>query len=602
MLNIGDIVGKYRVLSFVGEGGFANVYEVEHTILGSRHALKILDTGLGRHQDVRHRFVAEGRIQAQLQHPHIVSVTDVIVEEGIAGLVLQFIDGVTLETHLERTGAGLPIAEIQQIMGPVLQAVQFAHERGIVHRDLKPGNIMLRPDSNGAVFAVVLDFGIAKILTGESGDRKGPRTRTGAMMGTPNYMSPEQAVAVQDVDERTDVFSLATIIFEMASGKLAFDGKSDWQIINNIVEGRRTPFDLSLVAGGLDRVLARALEPDRERRTPSCAALQLELMGVGDEATPPAQAQSESRQPPKRKPKPSRKWSFTRAAATSLTLGVFALSAAALVVALLVLANAPGLEELTPSKVAIAGDLPMTLVTVEATTGDQKQIWAGQTEVPLKVWMAHSRRRPWAKDDAKFKEECGRYKGVDLVQSDFPVICVSWFEAIEFANIMSAASGLAAAYEIHPNGTVRWIRDSPGYRLPTRVEWRAAAADSAINAASESTICRFGNVGDRDAKRLHGWTSPTYDRCSDGFPHLAPIGSFQPTHAGLHDVVGNVWEWVWDTADGNLTDEAIAGASHLYLGGGWATDPHTALPTAQTSDIDTTRRRTVGLRLVRNVR
>ena len=275
MLEPGARVDRYLVEQLLGDGGFATVWKVQHEALGSIHALKVLDARLVEDPEIRNRFLAEGRIQAQLRHPHIVSVTDLVALPGVAGLVMAFIDGHTLEAHLEARAGPMRPADVRLLMSPVLDAVGFAHARGVVHRDLKPANIMLAQDGPRQPWPVVLDFGIAKLT--EHALVRGTRrmsTRSGLRMGTPHYMSPEQIQGSELVDHRTDIFALGAILHELLAGEMAFDGASEFEAMRRIVEGdRRRLASIRPELARLDEVLDHALATDPEQRFGSCEAL-----------------------------------------------------------------------------------------------------------------------------------------------------------------------------------------------------------------------------------------------------------------------------------------------------------------------------------------
>jgi len=271
----GDLIDRYRVERLIGQGGMAAVYEVRHTILGNAFALKVLDPRLAEDPDIRDRFLGEGRIQAQLQHDHIVRVLDVVAVPGIAGLVMELVVGEGLDAHLAEVGRPLPMQTIQAILLPVTEAVGYAHGKGVVHRDLKPENIVLRARPDGRPDPVVLDFGVAKIAAG-GGVAPAPKqqTRQGSPMGTLAYMAPEQVKDAADVDARADVYALGAILYEMATGELAFAGHSDYAVMQNIVQGNYPAPGPRMVHPdpGLEACIARALAVDRDHRTPDCAS------------------------------------------------------------------------------------------------------------------------------------------------------------------------------------------------------------------------------------------------------------------------------------------------------------------------------------------
>ena len=185
--------------------------------LGTTHALKLL---LHQSEALSDRLLLEGQIQARIGHPNVVSVTDVIRIDNQIGLLMEFIDANSLHDLAQQRGP-MPVGEVLHLMTPVLDCVHTAHQAGILHRDLKPANILLR--KKGDTFEpMVTDFGIARVRSEEF---KAEHTADGTVMGSPGYMAPEQFIDPNDVDVRTDIFSLGTIVYEMLAGKPAFKGK-----------------------------------------------------------------------------------------------------------------------------------------------------------------------------------------------------------------------------------------------------------------------------------------------------------------------------------------------------------------------------------------
>ncbi len=274
MLAPGTNVGRYVVQSVLGEGGMAVVYRVTQEQLGTTFALKVLT--LNR-TDIRERFVQEGKLQAGLRHPNIVSVFDLVDVEGSPGLLLEFVDGQSLS---ERIGKGpIPLDEAESIFRGVVAGVSTAHRHGIVHRDLKPGNVLLTM-VDGQPIPKVADFGLAKIAEAEGG-----ATRTGTTMGTPSYMAPEQIRDAKHVDARADVFALGAILYELVTGKQAFPGDDILTVMTAVSAGDYPP-PMPLVPGLPARfatTIEGALRTDPAQRIPSCEAL---LATLRDETLP----------------------------------------------------------------------------------------------------------------------------------------------------------------------------------------------------------------------------------------------------------------------------------------------------------------------------
>ena len=203
-ITIGDIVERYQVESMLGEGGMAVVYAVRHTTLGTKHALKLLTLS---NPKIRERLIREGKVQAGLQHPNVVTVTDVLDVDGAPALLMEKIDGPDLQTWLHEHTPDLNQA--RHVFDCILSAMEHAHSLNIVHRDLKPANVLMAQNHQGQWIPKVTDFGLAKAL---ARDADPSSTRTGQPMGTPAYMSPEQVRDAKNVDQRTDIFALGCIL------------------------------------------------------------------------------------------------------------------------------------------------------------------------------------------------------------------------------------------------------------------------------------------------------------------------------------------------------------------------------------------------------
>ena len=280
MLQPGDIVGRRRVELVLGEGGAATVYRVRHTVLGTLHALKVLHVV---HPDLRERLLEEGRIQARLRHPHILSVHDVLTVSESPALLMDFVAGGTLASRLSGSGMDRETALARFI--EVVEGVAHAHADGVLHRDLHPGNVLL-DDSSGSEIAVVSDFGIARVL--DEGSAR--RTRTGVAMGTPAYMAPEQAAGSKDTDARADIFSLGVMLYRLMTGRLPFEDEDAVAALLAAREGRwMPPGDLVPdLSPALCRVIERSLAPDPADRWLDCTALLDALREAESDSVPEA--------------------------------------------------------------------------------------------------------------------------------------------------------------------------------------------------------------------------------------------------------------------------------------------------------------------------
>ncbi|MGE0359595.1 MAG: protein kinase [Vicinamibacterales bacterium] len=250
---IGQHLGHYRIVRQIGAGGMGVVYEAEDTTLGRQVALKVLPPGLAADGDRRQRFAREAKAVAALNHPNIVTLHSVEEAGGVHFITMELVKGRTLAELLPRRG--LSLDRFFALAIPLADAVSAAHQQGIAHRDLKPANVMVGDDGR----LKVLDFGLAKGMDG-AGDVAGPTqsaTGAGLTIGTPAYMSPEQAQG-EHVDTRSDIFSLGIVFYEMLTGRRPFDGDNAAAVMSAIL--RDTPKPVSELQPAVPRALARMVE------------------------------------------------------------------------------------------------------------------------------------------------------------------------------------------------------------------------------------------------------------------------------------------------------------------------------------------------------
>src|SRR4030095_14557227 len=266
---IGQTISHYLMVEKIGAGGMGVVYKAKDTRLARFVALKFLPEGVAHDPQALERFRREARAASVLNHPGICTIYDIGEQDGRAFIAMEFIDGETLRSHIH--GKALPLEEMLKLGTQIAEALDAAHAEGIIHRDIKPANIFVTKRGQ----AKVLDFGLAKFVPKElasasedfGGESSDSNSIVGIISGTPSYMSPEQ-IRGDDLDPRTDIFSLGLVLYEMATGRKAFVGGTGGTIIEAVLT--RPPVSVRSinldVPQRLERIIDKALHKDRGQR------------------------------------------------------------------------------------------------------------------------------------------------------------------------------------------------------------------------------------------------------------------------------------------------------------------------------------------------
>jgi eukaryotic-like serine/threonine-protein kinase len=287
---LGKRLGPYEILSSIGAGGMGEVYRARDTRLDRIVAIKVLPTHLADRSELRERFEREARTIASLNHPHICTLFDIGQQDGIDYLVMEYLEGETLAQRLLK--GPLPLEQVLQYAIEISDALDKAHRKGVTHRDLKPGNIMLTKSGTK-----LLDFGLAKLKQevapanvqfSQLPTMDDPLTAQGMIVGTLQYMAPEQLEG-KDVDGRTDIFAFGAILYEMATGKKCFEGKSQASLIAAILQINPPPITSlqPMTPPALDRVVKKCLAKDPERRWQAASDVCDELKWIGEGGSQP---------------------------------------------------------------------------------------------------------------------------------------------------------------------------------------------------------------------------------------------------------------------------------------------------------------------------
>ncbi|MEZ4363408.1 MAG: serine/threonine-protein kinase [Kofleriaceae bacterium] len=270
-LIIGQTIGNYLVTQKLGEGGMGAVYLAEHPHIGKKVALKVLHAEFTSNQEVVSRFFHEAKAVNDIQHPNIVDIHDYGVlqhgnQERLVYFIMEYLSGTTL-AQLIRAEAPLPPERTFAIGLQVADALSASHRCNIVHRDLKPDNIILGQRGRERDFVKLLDFGIAKLTGDQPGSR---RTRTGIVMGTPAYMSPEQCDGRGQVDHRTDVYALGIVLYEMLTGRVPFLGEGYGEVlVQHLTQPPARPSQFRMMPPHVEAVVLKALEKRPDLRYPT---------------------------------------------------------------------------------------------------------------------------------------------------------------------------------------------------------------------------------------------------------------------------------------------------------------------------------------------
>ncbi|MDQ3132713.1 MAG: serine/threonine protein kinase, partial [Acidobacteriota bacterium] len=286
-LEVGQEIGHYKIVKKIGAGGMGEVYLAEDIKLDRRVALKILPQEFAEDKNRMSRFVREAKSASSLNHPNIITIHEIGEADGKHFIATEYIEGETLRDGLNREK--LSVKSTLEISIQIASALQAAHAAGIIHRDIKPENAMIRPDG----LVKILDFGIAKLseppahtgglsIDEEAATAIQTGTTPGMIIGTANYMSPEQARG-QLVDARSDIFSFGVVLYEMLTGKKAFAGETAMDAIGAILHKEPAPMSETETPKELRRIVEKCLRKDREERCQTVKDLRIDLKDIRQE-------------------------------------------------------------------------------------------------------------------------------------------------------------------------------------------------------------------------------------------------------------------------------------------------------------------------------
>lgn len=597
------IDGKYEIQTLLGLGGMGGVFRARHTFINNEVAIKLINPKLASHEEIVERFLREARAAAAIDHPNAVKVTDFGRADGMLYLVMEYVAGYNL-TQLIRKKGKLSPSTTANIMSQMCAALDDAHAKKIIHRDLKPDNVMIKVDRNKKHIVKVFDFGIAKMVM--DGKQDNSITRAGTIVGTVNYMSPEQCRGEGNIDLRSDIYSLGVVAFEMLTGRLPFTAPTPTGLaVKHIVEP--PPSLRSIVSDipeSVEKAVLRALNKEPKDRYSSAGEFANELLhaahseGLYDQDTefPPVSGIStgDYNKPPKTSTinavnstnainsnqlntqeniateKPKAKWLYA-----VLSLVVLVLLAGGGYVGLNKLnakvPAAPGSQEDDKrySGMVLIKSGWMKMGSDEGLEDERpvrdvqiNSFYMDITPVTNTQFQKFVNATKYVTDAEKSGDEYDWQRYASSDRADHPVTCVSWNDAQAYA---------------------KWADK----RLPTEAEWEYAARGGLVGERypwgkdDAGKKANFGH-GDLAGAALTGETPlPT-----------KPVKSYPANGYGLFDMSGNVWQWCNDWYEKGYYFQAPEsnpqgpekGKIKVLRGGSWYTDAGKVRVSARNSD------------------
>ncbi len=278
-LSAGHVIAeRYRLEVPIGTGGSATIWRATHLTLGHPVAVKFIDVIGPRQGELRERFLREARVAAAIRHRNVVDIVDFGTEDGPPYMVMELLEGQTLAARIE-AGPPFTVGDAVRTMSPILAGLAAVHDAGIVHRDLKPENIFLVDDADVS-YPKLIDFGVSRVLDSEAGLQSVLPTRDNAIVGTPQYMAPEQARGLKEIDHRADLWSAGVMLYELLTGTLPFDSDAVGDVIIEVATAEVPPITALRpeLAGPLEEVVHRALSRQPDARYASASEMRAALI------------------------------------------------------------------------------------------------------------------------------------------------------------------------------------------------------------------------------------------------------------------------------------------------------------------------------------
>jgi eukaryotic-like serine/threonine-protein kinase len=622
------LLGPYLLLERLGEGGMGTVYKARNWKVGKIVALKVIRKERLQKVDVVKRFQREIRAAIHLSHPNVVMAYDADEVAGTLYFAMEYVDGIDLAQLVKASGP-LPVPVACDYVRQAALGLQHAHERGLVHRDIKPHNLLVtpKPTSSSTIGTVkILDMGLARLVQCEDGESLSALTQEGTVIGTPDYIAPEQAMGAHDVDIRADLYSLGCTLYFLLTGRPPFPGgtltakllqhkleepepveklRRDVPagvaaLVRKLMAKRpedrfQTPAELAQVlARGMPIVGVIPLRVPAGATTPATAYSSDNTLGPSNTVVAPDRPSFWKKRKPlwvlagavlclvllglfvgvpsASRPKPALGDTFTNSIGMKLVLippGKFIMGS-----------SAENIERAINLK--LAWPPPDHVFQIKAE-GPQHEVeitrpfYMGAHEVTLGQFRAFVKDTGYKIDkgaqrflpDGRWTRDADpaiTWQTPGFEQTDdHPVVCVNWNDANAFCNWLSKKEGKQ-------------------YGLPTEAQWeyacRATTTTQYSSGDSDASLRGHANIADESLKTHFAknsdpvrWAAPW----TDPYPFTAPVGSFKPNRFGLYDMHGNVWEWCADPFDPNFyqsspTQDPIVlggGEQRMLRGGSW---------------------------------
>jgi serine/threonine protein kinase len=539
-------LGPYRVLKVLGAGGMGLVLQAEDPLLKRSVALKVMRPELAKKDDARQRFLREARATAAIEHPYIVHVYQVGEDRGVPFLAMPFLKGESLDARLKREGK-LSVAETVRLGRQIAEGLAAAHDHGLIHRDIKPGNIWLEPHdgqrgaSRPRDWVKILDFGLARAAAGEDVHL----TKTGAILGTPAYMAPEQARA-EKVDPRCDLFSLGVVLYRMLTGTLPFQGTDTMSLLMALATDTPRPAsELNPdVPPPLADLVTQLLAKHPAARPPSARAVADALAEL--EEGPTQQLASAAISQPARGGTRRPRWLVPLAAGGGL-LGLFVIGLVFVLRRSGEPVNPPTAQPSEREKV-ITNSIGMKLVSVEpgvflmgspaneVDRDDEELQHEVEITRPFYVGVYEVTQEEYERIMGANPSYCSSTGvGKDIVKGmdtrAFPVENVSWKDAVEFCRRLSELPDEKKNEHL--------------YRLPTEAEWEYICRGGPFFKKPSPPFYFGDSLSSTQAN--FNWNRPYGNAAkAANLARTTKVGSFPPNPLGIYDLHGNVEEWCAD--------------------------------------------------------